>query len=186
MLYGPTRTVDIQGNHVYSETNWADWSCDRQDGLFHGGILVPLICGSHTMHLMDFSRRNQVLLIQGTIGSIHSTVQNKFSYVGHMVLGCLPVPPQFQRTSSSDNRAQRNIYHQVLCGIPKMVWEPVTQCPNGRETNYRGLWPCSNGKMRRCWPISWCWSADPMEHADLMGVQYSSFPKCQTPKDELG
>jgi len=186
MVYGPTRVVDVEGDRVYSEMNSADWWWETQDRLPPGATIVPLICGSDETQLMDFSGDKKAWPIYLTIGNIHSSIRNKYSYLAHIVLAFLPVPPKFQRNSASDDRAQRDIGQQVLCDIAKIVLEPVTRFPKGVYINSGSLWPCSTGKMRRNWPILASWLADHMEHANLMGIKYNACPKCQTPKDKLG
>jgi len=126
MVYGPTRTVDVEGDRVYSEMNSADWWWETQDRLPPGATIVPLICGSDETQLTDFSCDKKAWPIYLTIGNIHSSIWNKYSYLAQIVLAFLPVPPKFQWNSASDDRAQRDINQQLLCDIAKIVLEPVT------------------------------------------------------------
>jgi hypothetical protein len=137
------------------------------------------------MQLTDFSGDPNAWPIDLTIGNIHSSIPNKYSYLAQTVLAFLPGPPKFQRNSESDDRAQSDTNQQVMCDITKTVREPVTRIPEGGDTKSGAMWPCSYGKMRRCWPILVSWLADYMEHANLMAVKYNACPKCQTAKDEL-
>jgi len=157
-----------------------------QDRLPAGATIVPLICGSDETQLTDFSGDKKAWQIYLTIENIHSSIRNKYSYLAQIVLAFLPVPPKFQQNSASDDRAQTDIDQQVLCDIAKIVLEPVMRFPEGGDINSGALWPCSDSKMRRWWPILASWLADHMEHANLMDVKYNGCPKCQTPKDELG
>jgi hypothetical protein len=166
--------------------NSADWWCEMQDRLPSGATFVPLIGGSDKPQLTDFSCEKKAWLIYLTIGNIHSSIQNKYSYLAQIVLAFLPVPPRFQRNSAPDNRAQRDLKQQVLCDIAMIVLDPVTGIPKGGDIGSCALWPCSDGKMSRCWPIVVSWLADHMEHANLMRIKYNTCPKCQTPKDKLG
>jgi len=186
MVYGPTRAVDAESDRVYSEMNSVDWWWETKDRLPLGAMIVPLMCGSDEMQLTDFSGDKKAWPIYLTIGNIHSSIRNEYSYLAHIVLAFLPVPHKFQWNSASDDRAQRDINHQVLCDIAEILLEPVTQFPKGGDINSGALWLCSDGKMCRCWPILMSWLADHMEHANLMGMKYNACPKCQTPKDELG
>jgi len=57
--------------------------------------------------------------------------------------------------------------------------------PEGGDIHSGALWPCSDAKMRRYWPILVAWVADHMEHANHIGIKYHTCPKCQTLKDAL-
>ena len=91
-----------------------------------------------------------------------------------MVLGFLPVLPNFKWNSASDVRAQRVTIRQVLCDIAKIVLEQVMPFSDRGDITSSALWPCSNSKMRYSWPILASWLADLMEHANLMGIKYNS------------
>jgi len=176
MVYGPTRTVDAEGDRVYSEMNLADWWWETQDRLPPGATIVPLICGSDETQLTDFSGDKKAWPIYLTIGNIHSSIWNKYSYLAQIVLAFLPVPPKFQRNSASDDRAQRDINQQVLCDIAKIVLEPVTRYPEGGDINSGALWPCSDGKLRRCWPILASWLTGSHGACQPYGRQVQSLP----------
>jgi len=121
------------------------------------------------------------------VADVHSSIRNKYDYIVHIVLVFLPVWPKFQRNSTSDDQAQRDIHQQVLCDIPKIVLEPVTQyVPNRGDINSGSLWHGSDGEMRHCWAILASWLADNTEHANLWGFKWFACPKCQTPKEEPG
>jgi hypothetical protein len=135
---------------------------------------------------MDFSGDTKRWPINLTIGNIHSFIPNKYGYLGQILLDFLAVWPYIQQNFTSDDRAQRDIYHHVLCDIPMIVLEPVTECPQGAGINSGALWSCSDGKLRQCLPILLSRLADYMEHANLMGIEYNACPMYQTPKDELG
>ncbi|KAF8542359.1 hypothetical protein BDD12DRAFT_729202 [Trichophaea hybrida] len=186
MVYGPVRAIDSEGDRVYSEMNSGDWWWETQDKLPPGATIVPLICGSDETQLTDFSGDQKAWPIYLTIGNIHSSIRNKYSYLAQVVLAFLPVPPKFRGISRSDDRIQRDMNQQVLCEVAKIVLDPLRRFPEGGDINTGALWPCSDGKMRRCWPILASWLADHMEHANLMGVKYNSCPKCQVPNDKLG
>jgi len=156
-----------------------------QNRLPPGATIVPLICGSDERQLTDLPAAKNPWPIYPTIGNIHSSIWNKYSYLAQIVLAFLPLLPKFQRNSASDDRAQRDINQQVLCDIAKIVLELVTWYPEGVEIISSALWPCSDRTMHCCWPILASWLVDHLQHANLMGVKYNASHKCQTPKDEL-
>jgi len=166
--------------------NSADWWWETKDRLPPWATIVPLICGSDETQPTDFSGDKNAWPIYLTIGNMHSSIRNEYSYLPQCVPACLPLPPKFHRNSTSDDRAQRDINQQVLCDIATIVLERVTGFPAGGDINSGALWPCSDSAMPRCWPILASWLVDHMEHANLMGVKYNAGPKCQTPKDKLG
>jgi len=63
MVHRPTWTVGMEGDHVYSETNWADRLHDTQDGHPQGARIVPLMCWSDETQLTDSSGHKKALLI---------------------------------------------------------------------------------------------------------------------------
>jgi len=138
------------------------------------------------MQLTGFSGDKTAWPMNLTIGNIQSSIQNKYSYLAKIVLAFLLVQPKFQRNSSSDDRAQRDIYQQVLCDVAKVVFKPVLRFPEGGDINSSALWPCSDSTIRCCWPILASVLADHMPHANLRGVKCNAGPTCQTLKDELG
>jgi hypothetical protein len=54
MVYGANWTVDVEGDHVYSEMNFPEWWWETQDCLPLGATSVPQVGGSHETHLTDF------------------------------------------------------------------------------------------------------------------------------------
>jgi hypothetical protein len=91
MVYGPTWTVDTEGDRVYSEMNSADCWWDKQDGLSPGATIVPLIGGSAELQLTPFSGDKKAGHIYLTIGNLHSSIRNKYSYFAQIVLAFLLV-----------------------------------------------------------------------------------------------
>ncbi|KAF8535311.1 hypothetical protein BDD12DRAFT_752851, partial [Trichophaea hybrida] len=94
-----------------------------------GATIIPLICRSHETQLSDFSGDRSAWPIYLTIGNIHSPIRNKYSYIAHMILAFLHVPPKFREISRFDNRIQRDINQQVLSEIAKIVLDPLRQFP---------------------------------------------------------
>jgi len=45
MVHGPTWTVNVEGDRVYSKINSADWLWEMQDRLLLGATIVPLVWG---------------------------------------------------------------------------------------------------------------------------------------------
>ena len=126
MVYELTRTVDAEGDRVYSEMNSADWWWETQNRLPPVATIVPLICRLDKTQLTDFSGDKKAQPIYLTIGNIHSSLQNKYSNLTQIVLTFLPAPVKFQDNSASGDRAHRDINQQVLCDNPKIVLEPIT------------------------------------------------------------
>jgi hypothetical protein len=89
--------------------NSADWWWETQDGLPPGATIVPLICRLDKTQLTDFSGDKKAWLINLSIGNIHSSIRNKYSYLAQIVLAIHLVPPKYQQNSASDDRAQRHL-----------------------------------------------------------------------------
>jgi len=45
---------------------------------------------------------------------------------------------------------------------------------------------CTDGKVRRCFPILAAWIADHMENITLQGIKSNLCPRCEVPAVELG
>jgi len=103
MVYGPTWGVDAEGDRAYSQMNSPQWWWEKQDRHPQGATIVRLICGLDETQLMDFSGDKQAWPIYLTIGNIHSSIRNKFSYLAQIVLAFLLVLPKFQRNSAYDD-----------------------------------------------------------------------------------
>jgi len=148
MVGGPTRTIDAEGDRVYSQMNSAEWWWEMQDRLLPGATIVPLICGLDKTQLTDFSSDKKAWPIYMTIGNIHSSIQNKYSNVVQIVFAILPVLPKFQWNSTSDDRAQRDKNQQLRCDIAQIMVEAVTRFLDKGEIISGALWPCSDSKIQ--------------------------------------
>lgn len=126
MVSGQTWTTDAKGDCVYFMMNSADWCWEMKDIHSPGATMVPVIVGSDKTQLIDLSGKKQDWPTYPTIGNIYSSISNKYSYLGQIVLAFLPVPPKFHRNSASDHSDRRDIHQQVLCDIAEVVVEPVT------------------------------------------------------------
>jgi len=186
MVYGPTCTVDTEGDCVYSTLNSADWWWQAQDRLPAGATYVPLISESDEMQLMDCTGAKTSWPRYLTIGNIHSSMWIKYRYLVQILVALLQVGPKFELHSGSDDRAQRNIRQQLRGDIAKILQDLVTRSPDREDIKPGALWPCSKGKTRCCWPILASWLVDYMAHGSLMGVKYNACPNCETPNDEPG
>jgi len=103
MVNRPTRTVDVEGDQVYFEMKLADWKWEMQDRLSPWATIILVSCGSDMMHVTDFSGAKKAWPIYLTIGNIHPSIQNKHSYLAHIVLAYILVLPKFQLNSASND-----------------------------------------------------------------------------------
>ena len=100
MDYGPTWTVDVEGDEVYSQVNLINWWWVMQDRLPLGATIVPLICGSDEMQLTYYTGDKSAWPIYLTTGNIYSFIWNKYSYLTLTVLAFRQVLSKFQRNST--------------------------------------------------------------------------------------
>jgi hypothetical protein len=83
--------------------NSADWWWEIHESVSQGATIVPLIGGSDKMKLKDPSNNKKARPIYLTLGNIHSSYRNKYSYLTHLVLAFRLVPRKFQQNSTFDD-----------------------------------------------------------------------------------
>jgi hypothetical protein len=186
MVYGPVRVTDSAGDRVYSEMNTGDWWWETQDNLPRGATIVPLIVSSDETMLTDHSGDQKAWPMYLSIGNIDSTVRNRPNMLAQVVVALLPVPPKLSRGSTTKRQAESQLNQKFLTAVIATILQPLMAFQHTAELQDGTLWPCSDGQVRRCWPILSSWLADHMEYANLMGVKYNSCPKCFLPTQKLG
>jgi hypothetical protein len=98
-----------------------------------------------------------------------------------ILVALLPVPPKFTTKKAKTRNAQRMTNDEVLEAVFALIFEPLeTIAKSGKEMN------CSDGKVRRCFPILAAWIADHAENETLHGLKRMSCAVCEVPLDGLG
>jgi len=79
-----------------------------------------------------------------------------------ILLALLPICAKFTRNTTAQDDAQREINRHVLHSVIGQIFEPLEK--PGEEGERL---PCSDGKLRHCYPILAAWIADHEEHVTL-------------------
>ena len=97
-----------------------------------------------------------------------------------LLLALLPVPPKLSQSSSANN-VQREVNADTLQGVFDLIFAPL------HNAVLEGiLIDCTDGRVRKCFPILAAWIADHMENISLHGVKSNACPRCEISPDILG
>src|SRR5205807_10067961 len=119
---------------------------------------------SDQTHLSNFSGDKKAWPIYITLGNLPATRRNPPGSKAVLLLALLPIPPKFSKSSSADE-LQRQINADILQGIFDLIFEPL------QETALEGNpIDCTDGNVRRYFPILFTWIADHMENVGLHGI----------------
>jgi len=114
-----------------------------------------------------------------TIGNLPSTIRNRPGSMAILLLGLLPIPPKLAKASRAD-KLQRLINADTLRGVIELIFAPL----NGAAREGAPI-DCTDGKIRRCFPIISGWIVDHMENVTLQGIKSNACPKCEVSPEEL-
>jgi hypothetical protein len=171
MVYSPVKEFNPSNGHrLFSEMHTADWWWETQASLpCPNGTVIPLIFGSDTTHLTNFSGGKKAWPVYLTIGNIKSTMRNKPTSAAVIILALLPVPASTQE--------DRDVIHRIL----SRILEPLNQ-----YSLCGILLQCSDNLDRRCFLRVAAWIADHSEYCTIYHIKKNSCPLCEIRFDDLG
>ncbi|KAG8800252.1 hypothetical protein FRC16_003302 [Serendipita sp. 398] len=105
---------------IYSEMNTGDWWWRVQDTLPEGATIVPVILGSDSTHLTQFSGGKKAWPVYLSIGNINSRARNRPSQRAWMIIAYIPVV-RFSDGDEVHTTLIGRLYHQCL----EMVLSPL-------------------------------------------------------------
>jgi len=134
---------------------------------------------SEQTHLSNLSCDKKAWPVYLTLGNLPATRPNRPRSFAVLLLALLPVPPKL--TKSSADHLQRQINADTLRGVFELLFEPLQNAAlEGFNID------CSDGKVRRCFPIFSAWIADHIENVALHGIKSNVCPQCEVLPGELG
>ena len=98
-----------------------------------------------------------------------------------ILLALLPIPPKFTKQTAAQTDAQRERNRHILHSVLEQVLQPM--CSAGEEGVEMS---CSDGKVRRCFPILTAWLADHEEHVTLHNIARNRCPRCEVSSENPG
>ena len=136
--------------------------------------MVPLLLASDKTHLTNFSGDKAAWLVYMSISNISKDLQRQGTKRAWVLVALLPIPPR-QPKDGEINRS----WH----GAIKRILEPIVELDIAGP-GYE--WDCTNGQVRRCYPILAAWIADYQEHVILARIIKRLCPVCEIPRTEMG
>ena len=152
-----------------------------QGTLPEGATLVPIIGMSDQTHLTNFSGDKKAWPVYLTVGNIRSKARNCPSKMAIILIALLPVPPKFSSKKTKDRSAQRMTNDEILEGVFSLIFEPLEAI-----TKFGKEMVCSDGSVRRCFPVLAAWIADHAENEMLHGLKRMGCAVCEAPVERLG
>lgn len=93
----------------------------------------------------------------------------------------LPIPPKVSKQRAAQTEDQCDMNRRILYGVLQQIFQPMCGAvSNGIEMS------CSDGTLRRCYPILAAWLADHEEHLTLHNLTQNCCPKCMVNPKCLG
>jgi len=97
-----------------------------------------------------------------------------------LLLALLPVPPKLSKSTKAD-QYQREVNADTVQDVLEFIFAPRQHAALDGV-----LIDCSDGKVRRCFPLLSAWVADHMENVTLDGLKSNACPTCEVPAGKLG
>jgi len=135
--------------------------------------LVPIIGMSDQTHLTNFSGDKKAWPVYLTIGNILSKTRNSPNKMAIILVALLPVPPKFASKKTKARSVQRMTNDEVLETVFALIFEPLEAfTKSGKDMN------CSDGRVRKCFPVLAAWIVDHAENETLHGLKRMSCAVC--------
>jgi len=131
------------------------------------------------MNLTNFSRDKKAGPVYMRIGILLLTIGNRPGSIAILLLGLLPMPPKLAKASGANNLF-RLINADTVCGLFGLSFAQLnTVRREGAPID------CSDGKIRKYFPIMAGWIAEHMENVTLHEIKSNTSPECELPPEEL-
>jgi len=130
---------------------------------------------SDQTHLTNISLYKKAWPVYFTRGKLLSGRRNSPTSMAVLLLALLPIPPKLSKSSKADQH-QRQINADTLRDVFEHIFAPLQDpAHDGVPIN------CTDGKVRRCFPLLAAWIADHMENIALHGLKSNVCPRCEVP-----
>lgn len=195
MVYSPIIERNGEGQRMYNEIHTGEWWWETQVSSFPtfyvlrsslqeksptGATIIPLLISSDETQLTNFSGDKKAWPIYLTIGNIDARTRNRPSMHANVLLALLPVPPKMSGDRKRDEALRRRS-NRILREIIELLFDPL------REASGEGVeMDCSDGFVRRCFPILCAWIADHKENMTLHNITGNLCPVCEADESTFG
>ncbi|KAF8594669.1 hypothetical protein BDV93DRAFT_420039, partial [Ceratobasidium sp. AG-I] len=180
LVYEPRETFVDESlqEHVCDEMWTGRWWKEIQKKLPFGAALIPLIWSTDKTLLTNHTGDREAYPIYLTIGNIPKATRRLVSARATVLVGYLPVS-KFKCCTKGDARQQAEhwLFHTCMAKMMKSF---------GQAGSDRMEMECSDGWVRRCFPILGAYIADHPEQCLVACVKQNLCPGCRAPLKELG
>ncbi|KAG9123650.1 hypothetical protein FRC07_014386 [Ceratobasidium sp. 392] len=180
LVYEPRETYVDQtlSERVYHEMWTGEWWLNLQRLLPHGATVVPLILSSDKTHLTNYSGNKEAWPIYLTLGNIPKATRRCISSRATVLIGYLPVSKLKCFTKGeARQQAKHWLFHTAVGKIMKSLETAGTE---GVEVE------CSDGWVRRCYPVLGAYVADQPEQCMIACCAQSHCASCKVPPGGRG
>ena len=119
-----------------------------------------------------------------SLGNVRSSERLKATRNCSVLVALLPVPPKHcfhGPGKSAELKAQQDYNREVLRKVFEIIFTPLN---NLFERGKHML--CSDGRVRKCFPIICAWTADYVENVNLHSIKSGLCHVCEAPKSSFG
>ncbi|KAG9098699.1 hypothetical protein FS749_003186 [Ceratobasidium sp. UAMH 11750] len=178
--YAPEQQYDsaTMENRVYGEGWSGDWWWRMQNILGPYATVAPIIISTDKTKMTVFSGNQKAWPVYMSLANISSDIRRRPSERATVLIGFIPVS-ELTNISNTEERSRRRwqLFHSSL----ESIFEPL------KEVSRTGMEVlCSDGGVRRVYPILAAYIADFPEQATIACVQDSRCPICWVPAKERG
>ena len=143
-----------------------------------------MLGSSDETHLTNYSGKKKAWRIFLNLGKVRSSERLKVTQNCSILVALLPVPPKHcfhGPGKSAELQAQQDYNREVLRKVFEIIFTPLN---NLFERGKHML--CSDGSVRKCFPIICAWTADYVENGNLHAIKSGLCHVCEAPKSSFG
>ena len=149
-----------------------------------GRTIIPVLGSSDQTHLTNYSRDKKAWPVFLSLSNVRSSERLEATRNCSILVGLLPVPPKHCFHSpgmSAELKVQQDYNRDVLRKVFEIIFTPLN---NLFERGKPML--CSDGRVRKCFPIIYVWTADYVENVNLHSIKSGLCHVCKAPKSSFG
>ena len=149
-----------------------------------GSTIIPVLGSSDQTHRTNYSGNKTAWPVFLSLGNIRSSERLKATRNCSILVALLPVPPKHcfhGPGKSAELKAQQDYNREVLRKVFEIIFTPLN---NLFERGKHML--CSDGRVRKCFPIICAWTADYAENVNLHSIKSGLCHIYEGPKSSFG